>query len=375
MPAKERFKTKYPGVYYINSTIGQTGEPERVYYIVYRRAGKLIEEKAGRQHQDDMTPARAAGMRTERMQGEQPSNKERRAAKKAAEEAEASRWTIDKLWETYKAQRPDLRGFVTDGNRYLKHIKPILGDKEPSTLSPFDLDRLRLTLLKKRAPATVRNVLELFRRIANFGVEKRLCSPLLFKVEMPRVNNLKTEDLSPTELAQLLRAIDQDKDIQAANLMKMALFTGMRSGELFKLRWEDADFERGFFRLRSPKGGSDQVIPMNDGAREVLGHHPRGDSPYVFPGRSGGRRVDIKKAVNRIKKAAGLPKEFRPLHGLRHVYASMLASSGQVDLYTLQKLLTHKSAAMVQRYAHLRDDALRRAANLAGALFRQVAQE
>ena len=56
----------------------------------------------------------------------------------------------------------------------------------------------------------------------------------------------------------------------------------------------------------------------------------------------------------------------------RHTYASMLASSGQVDLYTLQKLLTHKTAAMTQRYAHLRDEALRRASDLAGNLITQV---
>jgi hypothetical protein len=61
------------------------------------------------------------------------------------------------------------------------------------------------------------------------------------------------------------------------------------------------------------------------------------------------------------------------LHGLRHVYASMLASSGvQVDLYTLQKLLTHKSAGMTQRYAHLRDEALRRASDLAGDIITQA---
>ena len=50
----------------------------------------------------------------------------------------------------------------------------------------------------------------------------------------------------------------------------------------------------------------------------------------------------------------------------------MLASSGQVDLYTLQKLLTHKSAAMTQRYAHLRDETLRRASDLAGDLLNQA---
>ncbi len=42
-----------------------------------------------------------------------------------------------------------------------------------------------------------------------------------------------------------------------------------------------------------------------------------------------------------------------------------------MDLYTLQKLLTHKSAAMTQRYAHLRDEALRRASDLAGDLIGQ----
>ena len=72
--------------------------------------------------------------------------------------------------------------------------------------------------------------------------------------------------------------------------------------------------------------------------------------------------------MNRIKKAAGLPAKFRPLHGLRHAYASMLASSGHVDLYTLQKLLTHKSPQMTQRYAHLADDTLKRASNVAGDL-------
>jgi integrase len=44
----------------------------------------------------------------------------------------------------------------------------------------------------------------------------------------------------------------------------------------------------------------------------------------------------------------------------------MLASSGEVDMYTLQKLLTHKSPLMTQRYAHLRDEALKRASEVAG---------
>jgi integrase len=50
----------------------------------------------------------------------------------------------------------------------------------------------------------------------------------------------------------------------------------------------------------------------------------------------------------------------------------MLASSGQVDMYTLQKLLTHKSPQMTQRYAHLRDDALKRASELAGDIIKNI---
>ena len=150
--------------------------------------------------------------------------------------------------------------------------------------------------------------------------------------------------------------------------MKMALFTGMRRGELFRLSWNDIDFEKGFIHLRDTKGGRDQRIPLNESAQKLLENFPKSKSQFVFPGRDGGQRVDIKRHVNRIKRAAGLPKEFRALHGLRHTYASMLASSGQVDMYTLQKLLTHKSPLMTQRYAHLRDETLKSASKLAGDL-------
>jgi integrase len=141
------------------------------------------------------------------------------------------------------------------------------------------------------------------------------------------------------------------------------------------LQWADLDFERGFIHIREPKGGIDQTIPMNIEARKILESHERTGSDFVFPGRSGQKRVDIHKTVNRIKDGAGLPKDFRALHGLRHVYASMLASSGKVDMYTLQKLLTHKSPQMTQRYAHLRDESLRAASELAGDIIGQAMGE
>jgi len=233
---------------------------------------------------------------------------------------------------------------------------------------------LRLKMLKKRKPQTVKHVLSLLNRIVNFGVRKQLCDAFKFQIEMPSVNNAKTEDLSPKQLQKLLKIIEKDEHTHAGSMMKMALFTGMRRGELFRLKWEDINFDRGFINLVDPKGGPDQKVPLNDAARDLFNSHIRTGSPYVFPGRNGGQRVNIAKPVNRIKKNAGLPKDFRPLHGLRHVYASMLASSGEVGMYTLQKLLTHKDPKMTQRYAHLRDEALKRAADLAGSIIENAAK-
>ena len=179
---------------------------------------------------------------------------------------------------------------------------------------------------------------------------------------MPLVDNIKTEDLTPEQLQNLVTVLEDTPHQTAANMMKLALFTGMRRGEIFKLQWNDVDFHRGFIHIRDPKGGKSQKIPLNSNARSLFEVIPKQGGEYIFPARGGGPRKDINKDVNRIKKEAGLPKDFRPMHGLRHLYATMLASSGKVDMYTLQKLMTHKSPQMTQRYAHFRDEAFQRAA-------------
>jgi site-specific recombinase XerD len=89
-------------------------------------------------------------------------------------------------------------------------------------------------------------------------------------------------------------------------------------------------------------------------------------SPYVFPGKNRGQRTDFKGPWQRIRKAAGLPGNFR-FHGLRHHFASTLVSSG-VDLSVVQALLTHKDARTTQRYAHLQPGAMWEAALKSGKL-------
>jgi integrase len=364
MPKMKRFKTDYPGVYYVIGEAIATDKEERIYYIRYRKNDKAYDEKAGRQFSDAMTAARAARIRAERIEGKQLPNKERREKKKREKEIQV--WTISRLWEAYLETKPRTRSFRIDDQRFKLHIEPTLGNKKPEDLAPLDLDRLRISLLKERSPQTVKSAMALLKRISNFAKNKRLCKGIDFKITLPKVSNQKTEFLTDEQLKGLLEAIRKDTNPYAGPIMLAVLYTGMRKSEILRLEWRDIDSEHGFIHIRGPKGGQDQKVPLNDAAKSVFEKLPQ-THDLVFPGLHG-LRTGLYHAIGKIKKEAGLPADFRPLHGLRHHYASMLASSGKVDMYVLQKLLTHKTPIMTQRYAHLRDESLKKASNLAGEL-------
>jgi len=269
MPKQERIKTKYPGVYYI------TKGTEKIFYIYYRKNSKQIEEKAGFQYADDMTAAKAAGIRADRSKGKELSNTARREKVKAAKVAEAGKMTLSRLWEEYSTNKADSKSLATDKGNFENHLKPDFGDKEPQQIIRLDVDRLRIKLLKKYKPQTIKHIFGLLKRIVHYGTARQLCQNLNFEIEPIKVDNQKTEDLTPEQLTKLLEAIDNSTDIEAANIMRLALYTGMRRGEMFKLKWNDIDFQRGFIAIKNPKGGVSQKIPMNEQARAVLENHPK----------------------------------------------------------------------------------------------------
>lgn len=88
MPRVDRINTSYRGVYYISGNAPVIGKKERIYYIRYRKNGRLFEELVGRRFQDAMTPVKAARIRSEIIQGSQPSRKELRERKKAEKYAQ-----------------------------------------------------------------------------------------------------------------------------------------------------------------------------------------------------------------------------------------------------------------------------------------------
>jgi integrase len=213
----------------------------------------------------------------------------------------------------------------------------------------------------------------LLARVVNHGVEKGYCAGFNFKIKAPEVSNQRKEMLNNEEIQRLIQAISKEENSIVGRIMLLALYSGMRKGEILKLRWSDINFETGFITLKNAKSGDDEIIPLNSPTREVFANIERGDSEFVFPGKSEKKHiVNVTNGLNRIRDAAKLPKGFRPLHGLRHTYASILASSGEVDMYTLQRLLTHKDSKTTLRYAHLRDEALKKAADSASNIFRKI---
>ena len=65
------------------------------------------------------------------------------------------------------------------------------------------------------------------------------------------MDNKVTENLTPEQVQNLLKALDEEPDQTLASLVRLALFTGMRRSALLNLQWEDLDFERGFITLRA----------------------------------------------------------------------------------------------------------------------------
>lgn len=390
MPSRERTKTKYPGVYYVMST-GADGKPERVFYITYRRDGKLIEEKAGYQRKDDMTDARAARLRAERIDGKSVSNKIRRENERAAQQEVTNRWTVNKIWAEYN-EAHNQRACAKGDASYFKYIQPEIGKKTPTELVTLDLERLKRNVAniksertgKLLSEQTVKHVLALLKRMLRWAAEMgHIEHPLHLKFKMPRLDNEKTEFMSENQLQAYLKALDEEIDQDQAAFFRVMLLTGVRRTALLNVRWADVDLKNGYLVLRGDVAKNDktQTIPLSPGAVQVFENIPKqmittGNKkgqlcPYIWPGKGGGPREDFRAMGRRLRDKAGLPKDWRPCHMLRHTYASMQASNG-VNIYELQKLLTHGSSAMTQRYAHLSNETLKRAAATADNILNAV---
>ncbi len=104
--------------------------------------------------------------------------------------------------------------------------------------------------------------------------------------------------------------MDRSIAVSSRNLkpiIVMAINTGMRRGEIFNLQWSHVDLKNRIIVVADSKNGDKRFIHVNDTLLEILQLLPhRIDTPYVFPGKDGGRLTDVKKAFSSARKRAGL---------------------------------------------------------------------
>ena len=343
-----RQKTGQKGVFIYESRRRRNkGKPDQCFYIRFKIDGKGVEEKVGWKS-EGYTVKHAGELRAKRIRDIRHGRQVKTQPEIRAEKRLHDR-TLKEIKEHYFSTEKGmaLKGRKTDLNRWDNHLVALEG-KGVSDLGQLDVERIKRDM-KGKAPATIANALELLRRIINHGVNIGFCPALPFTIKKPRVNNERTEYLTDDEYRRLLIVLDEWPNQDAARMIKLAIFTGMRRGELFKLQWPHINFNSGFIILVDPKGGKDTSVPMNKIAKRFLEDQREWTqaktptSPFVFPGRNGGQRVEC-TAVTRIKRKAQLPKDFRPFHGLRHHYAVTLANSGDYTLDMIGELLTHANS-------------------------------
>lgn len=145
------------------------------------------------------------------------------------------------------------------------------------------------------------------------------------------------------------------------SLVKAALLTGARYGELSGLQIEDVSIDTRKIFIRPSKSGKGRHIPLTSDAlsffdRQIHGKK-RGDKVFLRQdGSVWARDYQHRPIREACKKAYIIPGI--GFHELRHTYASLLAQGG-ADLLTISKLLGHADTRITSRhYAHLCDKTL-----------------
>lgn len=266
---------------------------------------------------------------------------------------------LDEFVELYIADRIDrlaLRTVQTDRKKlklfaqYLKDWKKLV-----SSVTVTDVEKFREWRLKSVAAATVNITLAHLR--SAFAWAEDHCyterNPFAFKNLMIRTDKKIPRALTSVEIERFFEAVDE----RHKPLFSFVLSTGARRSEIFKLRWDDVDFQEKIITFRNTKGKKDRAVPITLELAHLLNSIER-TSERVFPYNPSWFTHLFRKY--RIKAGIG---NHLTLHSLRHSSATQLLKSG-VSIYTVQKLLGHSSISVTERYLHAFPEDLREAAEI-----------
>lgn len=242
------------------------------------------------------------------------------------------------------------------------HTETILDwfrEKAAEDIAPQEIER-RLNELAEdgRKPATVNRYRALLSLVFSLGVRNgKLTANPVRQVKRRKENNERVRFLDEVEevtLREKIRTLHPDCEPE----FDLALHTGMRRGEQYRLRWQDVDLKNGILTITRSKHGEARRIQINSVANAALLklREQSGGVGYVCSGFQGPRSRDWRRWFEEVVESAKISN--LRWHDLRHTFASRLVMAG-VPLRAVQTLLGHKRIETTLRYSHLAEAHLR----------------
>jgi integrase len=261
--------------------------------------------------------------------------------------------TLASLLERYRRTvTPGKRG----ANREQYKLRVLLAHP----MAQLSLDRLtpseiatyrdqRLSLVKgdtvRRELAIVQHCLKL--ATVEWGIA--LPSNPVSQIKLPAPGRARDRRAAPAELERLLAsAIGRAPWLSA--MIRLAVQTGMRRGELLSMKWADVDFETRTVRLTRTKNGHPRTVPLSFAALELLRDTP-GAGDMVFPITANAFRL----AWERLKRRAGV--NGLRFHDLRHEAVSRFFEKG-LSMPEVAAISGHRDPRMLMRYTHPKAEAI-----------------
>jgi len=279
---------------------------------------------------------------------------ERVLAKRKVEIAEGRFLSISKQ---SKATFDDIAGLFLQYSKdnklsYERDVRSIallrhsFGGMPLASITPLEIEKYKSLRRTTVGPATVNKELACFKTMFSKAILWGLAADNPVKrVELFREPPGRLRYLSDTEIARLFAEASDELRV----ILTVALYTGMRKGEILNLTWKDINLERRIIYVRNSKNGTAREIPIADRLSAVISEYPRLDG-QVFRSAHGEPIRSFRTAFENAVRRAGIA-DFS-FHDLRHTFASYLVMNG-VELVTVKELLGHKTIQMTLRYAHL----------------------
>lgn len=186
----------------------------------------------------------------------------------------------------------------------------------------------------------------------------------VMNIRKPSPPPARNRRLTSDEEERLIKAIKGHSNPMFSWIVKLALYTCMRAGEIVSLRRGQVNLKKRIIHLPRTKNGEARNVPLTIAAAETMRQAMENpirplDSDLVFfgePGRDGKRRPYVwEKTWGEMVKREGL--EDLHFHDLRHEAISRLVEAGLSD-QKVAAISGHKTMQMLKRYTHLRAEDL-----------------